>query len=392
MSVIDVAELIAGYDHSEHVAKADAYFENAAANPYYWRKPLYNGLEAAALLHNFSQILHDLDLYPGARILDFGAGSCWSSRWFAYMGCSVIAVDVSRNALKLGEEIAARDPIRGDLDLTFLPYDGERIALEDASIDRIVCLDCFHHVPDQRATLQEFFRLLRPGGLIGFSEPGPEHALTDQSQYEMKNYGVIENNIDLGAITDFAQGLGFSDPMVSYASQPRLMLLVDFERTISEDVDAATAKGIIDADAPHHANARCFYLAKPGGLRVAMDSRSTAGLSYGATVRLERANDRLSGEAVIANTGAASWLPASVGRGGVNIGVHLYASDGTLIDLDFARIALGGNGVVPGERVTVIVDLPIPQDGGNLIFDLVAEGVTWFEGVGNRPIVVRVPT
>jgi cyclopropane fatty-acyl-phospholipid synthase-like methyltransferase len=107
---IDVADLIARYDHGEHVAKAEAYFANASGNPYYWRKPLHNGAEAAALLRNFSQVVTSLDLYPGAKLLNFGAGSCWSSRWFAYMG--VTAVDVSRNVLRLGEEIAAKDPIR----------------------------------------------------------------------------------------------------------------------------------------------------------------------------------------------------------------------------------------------------------------------------------------
>lgn len=80
---IDVASLIANYDPTEHVAKADAYFENAVENQFFWRKPLHEAVDAAAILRNFSQTLVGLDLYPGARLLDFGAGSCWSSRWFA---------------------------------------------------------------------------------------------------------------------------------------------------------------------------------------------------------------------------------------------------------------------------------------------------------------------
>lgn len=390
MAIVDVAELIARYDHGEHVAKAEAYFANASGNPYYWRKPLYNGPEAAALLRNFSQVVTSLDLYPGVRLLDFGAGSCWSSRWFAYMGCTVTAVDVSRNALQLGEAIAAKDPIRDQLHLDFLAYDGFHIDLPDGSIDRIVCLDCFHHVPDQRATLAEFFRLLRPGGVIGFSEPGPRHSLTAQSQYEMRNYGVIENDIDLDKIAAFAAEIGFSPPQVSYGAKPRVTSVDEYNRIVSGDVDPALAKTVIDADAPWHVNERCFFLGKPGGPRIAKDSRTAAGLAHEMAVALAASQEagKIAGHISIANVGDSLWLASNIGA--VNVGVHLYGPDGTLINLDYARVSLGGE-VAPGARVDMPFSLDDPGAGHFLEFDAVAEGVSWFDALGSKPVRIVVP-
>src|SRR5437879_5980673 len=83
----------------------------------------------------------------GAVVLDFGAGSCWTSRYLSQLGCRVIALDVSPTALRYGQELYARQPLIGDRPAPrFLQFDGKRIDVEDASVDRILCLDAFHHV------------------------------------------------------------------------------------------------------------------------------------------------------------------------------------------------------------------------------------------------------
>jgi SAM-dependent methyltransferase len=391
MSLIDVRELIARYDHVEHVAKADAYFKKAAENPYYWRKPFFTGFEAGALLRGFAQVVASLDLYPGAALLDFGVGSCWSSRMFAYMGCRVTAVDVSVNALRLGETIIAGDPLRRDLDIRFLAYDGVRLPVADGSIDRIVCFDCFHHVPDQRATLAEFHRILRPGGFVGFSEPGPRHSLNEQSQFEMRSYGVIENDIDVAEIWRQASGIGFSELALSHAVTPKLVSLATFDLLTTGDVDAAQAKAVIDSDAANHDNARVFFLYKPGGPRKPSDSRSTHGLSHALSLGFEREGDILAGRLTVENNGPAAWLPSGFQAGSVNVGVQLFDAGGELIKLDYARIPIGDDVMQPGDRRELSFTLPAPAGGTVLVFNLVAEAVTWFDSPACPPIRIRTP-
>jgi 2-polyprenyl-3-methyl-5-hydroxy-6-metoxy-1,4-benzoquinol methylase len=48
------------------------------------------------------------------KILDFGAGSCWSSRYLTQLGLEVIALDVSASVLKIGQELFARHPVFGN--------------------------------------------------------------------------------------------------------------------------------------------------------------------------------------------------------------------------------------------------------------------------------------
>jgi radical SAM family protein/iron-sulfur cluster protein len=85
---------------------------------------------------------------------------------------------------------------------------------------------------------------------------------------------------------------------------------------------------------------------------------------------------------------------ASYGRRLVRLGAQLCASDGTLIDRDFARAWLPET-LQPGARTDVPIDIPTPRQPGrySLKFDLVSEGIDWFERCGSptttRTLFVR---
>jgi len=42
--------------------------------------------------------------------------------------------------------------------------------LEDNSVDLLFCHQTFHHLIEQEAAIQEFFRVLKPGGILLFAE------------------------------------------------------------------------------------------------------------------------------------------------------------------------------------------------------------------------------
>ena len=343
MSLINVQDMIDGYDHEALMVRADEYFAGAATNPYYQRKPLYNAAEASVLLRHFADILPHLTLYPNAKVLDFGAGTCWTSRMLAYLDCDVIATDVSRKALALGEQMIDRDPLRDQLNVSFLWYDGVRFDLPDNSVDRILCFDCFHHVPDQQASLIEFFRILRPGGIIAFSEPGPVHSVQPQSQFEMRNYNVVENDIEPRTIDRMAREIGFDGIRMCYSAPSRLVALETLEDLISGDADPVTAKREIDDTAHVYSDLRVFFLSKPGADAMPCDSRSNSGLAHTLKVtarRKGRVGRRIIGALTATNTGSALWLPAGLPKGSVSVGVSLYDVDGNLVDLDYRRIKL----------------------------------------------------
>lgn len=393
MELINVRDLIARYDHAEHAAKANAYFDKAAESDYYYyRKPLNTGKEAAEHLLKFGQLVSHLELYPGVRVLDFGAGTCWSSRMFAYMRCEVTAVDVSDQALRFGEKINSEFPLQDELKIRYLVYDGRRLPVDDGSMDRVVCISCFHHVADQRSTLAEFFRVLRPGGIAAFSEPGPRHSTYPESQAEMKTYGVIENDIDVHAIWAHAKEIGYSKLSLSHMTNPRLVGLNKFDPLTSGACPSAAATKLINSDAVSHENARTFYLYKPGGPRGIQDSRSAEGLSHHMSVSIEKSDSAIKGRLTIRNTGTSRWLPAGGDPiGVVNVAVQLFDPSHQLIDLDYARVPLGGSGVAAGETRQMDFTLAHPGRPGTLVFDAVSEGVAWFGNLGSQPVKLPVP-
>ena len=123
-----------------------------------------------------------------------------------------VTAEQSRAALEIGKRLFDEHPLIGTAVYppTFLHFNGRTLELPDESVDRIVCFDALHHVPNVADVLREFGRVLKPGGIAGFSEPGRRHAESPQSQYEMQNYAVLENNIDVNEIFAWAKPAGFT--------------------------------------------------------------------------------------------------------------------------------------------------------------------------------------
>ena len=85
---------------------------------------------------------------------------------------------------------------------------------------------------------------------------------------------------------------------------------------------------------------------------------------------------------------------ASYGRRLVRLGAQLCAADGTILNRDHARAWLPQT-LAPGDRADVRIDVPTPEQPGRyaLKFDLVSEGIDWFERCGSattvKPLWVR---
>ncbi len=85
---------------------------------------------------------------------------------------------------------------------------------------------------------------------------------------------------------------------------------------------------------------------------------------------------------------------ATYGRRLVRLGAQLCDEHGKLIDLDFARARLPGP-IGPGQAADIDIEIPPVDKPGRyaLKFDLVSEGVEWFEKCGSpttlKPLVVR---
>lgn len=391
--LIDPKEVIRTYSIEQLLETADEYYRRVDDPTPLMSKPFTFLHEAPEMLENMGLLLAGLYLGKTMTVLDFGAGTCWLSRCLAQLNCRPVCCDSSRAALEIGRKLFDEYPLIGRAVYapTFVPFDGHRLDIESGSIDRIVCFDAFHHIPNQETVIREFSRVLKAGGIAGFSEPGRNHARSPQSQYEMRNHRVLENNIDLKTIADLALAAGFTDV--------RVKILNDLSTTVQEydamcsDRDAGSLRDAVwDATLRTTFNRTIFFLHK-GPIR--RDSRSHVGLAHKLTTKNSHVSvpigepARLSLE--LTNTGEATWLHENVEIFGVvRLGSHLYEESGRLLEVDHSRHELPSQ-VEPGQTIELHVSVPLPARGAyRLGFDLVAEGVTWFENVGSTPLDVVV--
>jgi SAM-dependent methyltransferase len=378
---------------------AEKYWVSVGSQPtgrqHILNRPLA-GWTAAVDVYRVGLLLAELRLGPGLEVLDFGAGSCWLSAFFNRMGCRTVSVDVSEAALDLGQELFAMDARqRPELAPEFLVYDGRRLPVGDASVDRIACFDAFHHIPNQAELLAEMFRVLRSGGRAVLAEPGEGHSHAETSLFEEQVFEVLENDFDILEVERRARAAGFSDvwvkPYLDVAAEPirpsDYVRLGGLESML--DVSALRA-GVGVAQALRSGFRSCAIVVLCKGAQV-RDSRSPgrlqAALSLPDAAGPVRGLVRTTLAAVlrVVNTGDTVWRHGPAGTpGNVEVGAHLLSAAHQPIHIDYLRAPLP-RAVAPGDTIDVPVALRIPEPEGSYVlrFDLVAEGVCWFNQVGS---------
>lgn len=105
------------------------------------------------------------ELAPGDKLLDAGCGP--GRPTLQISGENAVGLDISRQQLSLAKEKVTAKLVQGDM--TALPFTSD-------SFDAIIALYSLIHVPvdDHQKVLEEFARVLRPGGTVLVSEGGVE--------------------------------------------------------------------------------------------------------------------------------------------------------------------------------------------------------------------------
>lgn len=406
--IIDVRRLMAERSVEDLCETAEAYFSRTNQEEWkFWlSKPFHVPDEVPHYMVRFSALVQGLRLGPGMSVLDFGAGTCWASRLLAQLNCRVVATDVSATALRIGQELFACQPLLADQpEPRFLPFDGRRIDLPDNSVDRVFCFDAFHHVPNPDQVLAEIGRVLVKGGIAGFAEPGPGHSRSARAQAEMRNFTVVENDILIEEVWDWAQQAGFTDISLTVFNLPMFQLtLPEFQDFLA---GGPQGKGYVEATRNHMQECRLFFLYKgpfqldsrraeglSAQLEVTLASSTTASPSAVASSAAVAQGQSLTARFTATNTGTALWLAEpSRASGLVQLGCQLLDEHGTMQEQDYLRRPLSDNGkpVLPGETRTGEFTVLAPSQPGRytLSFDLVSERVRWF--APEKSTAVKIP-
>ena len=391
------------YDAADLARRTDEF--NAAAEDYFTRskdrdfllgKPFTERLRFARRLFDLGVLFHWLRLTPGEVVLEIGAGSCWLSHLLNRFGCKTFAVDVSATALEIGRELFESDPrTNWAVGPEFIAYDGHRLPLEDDSVDKVVIYDAFHHIPNAAEVLREVARVLRDGGIVGMREPGWRHASAEKSLAEVREFGVLENDIVVEDIERLGRRCGLDRTTVV-----PLTLDASIEVPASELLEFMRGKHL-------HAYWEGLCTATINGTFILMykgETRPDTCHPWRLAARIElktqaepvpvHVGETLYLDVEIENTGDTLWLADTSGLPGwTRLGIRLHAADdtSTLLDGEWHRVALPHD-VAPGDVVIVDVELPPLERSGDylLVFDLVAEDVAWFADVDSPTAALRL--
>lgn len=107
-------------------------------------------------------------LPQGGSLLDVGCGQGKSFRLLrdAFQPICTLGLDADPHSIDLSRAEAAREGVNVEL----FTADCAQIPLPDASVDIVFCHQTFHHLVEQDRALAEFWRVLKPGGLLLFAE------------------------------------------------------------------------------------------------------------------------------------------------------------------------------------------------------------------------------
>jgi ubiquinone/menaquinone biosynthesis C-methylase UbiE len=126
-------------------------------------------------VHVLERALQDLDQlipqrrksYPVVVDVGCGAGRSLPKLHARFSPQRLIGVDIDAEMLQLSAQEASLAEIRAEL---VQGSSSQLHAFANQSVDLVFCHQTFHHLVEQEAALREFFRVLKPGGILLFAE------------------------------------------------------------------------------------------------------------------------------------------------------------------------------------------------------------------------------
>ncbi len=152
-----------------------------------WLKDLvYPGLD----LHTRNRASLCAFWKSGTRdVLDAGSGNGYFA-WLAYQsGARVLALNFDEKQVEKAQEFFLGYKKADKARLEFRRFNLYSLSSLDRSFDEIICYETLEHVRGDQEVVREFFRLLRPGGVLHLCCPYSEHPYHASSELDSEEKG-----------------------------------------------------------------------------------------------------------------------------------------------------------------------------------------------------------
>jgi len=150
------------------------------------------GLTATRELVKLCQIL------PGYHILDVGCGAGRTPVFLAKeYELNVVGIDIHPGMVATSKELAQRENVAEMV--SFWEADAQDIPFEDESFDAVIVESVTAFPPDQQLAVNEYARVLKPGGYLGMNEstflqPNPPAEIRAWVSQETAMYAEIHTS------------------------------------------------------------------------------------------------------------------------------------------------------------------------------------------------------
>ena len=140
-------------------------------------KPMIAYYERPALISLLPSLMN-------VKVLDVGCGSGWYAEYLLSRGATVTAFDLNLEFVTLTQSRVGKHARVLQADLAE-PLD----FAEDGSFDVVLCPLVMHYLKEWKPVLREFYRILKPEGVLLFST---HHPFMDWKLFNREDYFAIE--------------------------------------------------------------------------------------------------------------------------------------------------------------------------------------------------------
>ena len=153
-----------------------------------------------------AEVLGRLAIPRGARVLDVGCGSGWTSLFLAEFGYDVTAVDL----VPANVELTAQRSARWGAAVTSQVADMEELDL-DGRFEFVLIHDALHHSHRHQRVLERAGAQLAPGGWLLLGETSLLHRVSPAAHRHSHETGWVERGFTVRGLRASLRAAGFED-------------------------------------------------------------------------------------------------------------------------------------------------------------------------------------
>lgn len=156
----------------------------------------YGGIEVVEALAERA------DIHRHHHVLDVCSGMGGPARWLAHaIGCRVTGLDITQSRVEAAQRLTQR--VKLDPLVDFVHGDATAMPLPDASYDMVISQEAWLHIPAKSDVIAECARVVKPGGIIAFTDVilraplRPEAESRMAAEMQAPGISTIDHYLDL---------------------------------------------------------------------------------------------------------------------------------------------------------------------------------------------------